>query len=488
MKTLKFKCTLLTDVILNQKSTSEGANQTLDFIPGNVFLGIAAGKLYAGLESSEARRLFHSSEVRFGDAHPAIGNNRTLHVPASLYSPKLQRGSVYYVHHRIPDSSAEALRKMQLKQERKGYIDFSQREEAVKVSVLTNFAIKSAYDRVQRKSKDEQLYGFQSMAKGLSFYFKVEIDDTLDGTYADQIRAALEGVKCIGHSRSSQYGQAEIISCDYNEQPTFPSGTTDELVIYADSRIILLDGDGYPTVEMDKESFLSQLGLMPSEGNICWDKCQVGLFKYTPYNHKRRSFDSERYGFEKGSVWVVKLAKPVAYNQLNGWIGAYRNEGFGRVLYNPAFLEADKEGKTAYAIVEDKEMSQHSSINGLVFKQTPDSMLLGYLERCRQDSLEMSLVYEEVNRWVEQYKFLFRGKTFAAQWGNIRRIAEYGEEAELQRLLFDEKTGYLRHGVAKEKWEDKYRFLQVFLKEKKRPALALVNLCDVMQKLASSSE
>ena len=58
MKTLKFKCTLLTDVILNQKSTSEGANQTLDFIPGNVFLGIAAGKLYAGLEPSEARRLF----------------------------------------------------------------------------------------------------------------------------------------------------------------------------------------------------------------------------------------------------------------------------------------------------------------------------------------------------------------------------------------------------------------------------------------------
>lgn len=46
MTTLQFKCTLLSDVILNQKAATEGPNQTLDFIPGSNFLGIVASKLY----------------------------------------------------------------------------------------------------------------------------------------------------------------------------------------------------------------------------------------------------------------------------------------------------------------------------------------------------------------------------------------------------------------------------------------------------------
>ena len=41
MKTIHFKCTLLSDVILNQKSATEGDNNTLDFIPGVVMLNSA---------------------------------------------------------------------------------------------------------------------------------------------------------------------------------------------------------------------------------------------------------------------------------------------------------------------------------------------------------------------------------------------------------------------------------------------------------------
>ena len=44
MSILKFKCTLLSDVILNQKAATEGPNQTLDFIPGSCFLGIVASQ------------------------------------------------------------------------------------------------------------------------------------------------------------------------------------------------------------------------------------------------------------------------------------------------------------------------------------------------------------------------------------------------------------------------------------------------------------
>ena len=39
---IKFECKLLSDVILNQSAATDGNNSTLDFIPGNSFLGIVA--------------------------------------------------------------------------------------------------------------------------------------------------------------------------------------------------------------------------------------------------------------------------------------------------------------------------------------------------------------------------------------------------------------------------------------------------------------
>ena len=42
MKTLYFKCTLLTDVIITQSAATDGHQSTLDYIPGSNFLGICA--------------------------------------------------------------------------------------------------------------------------------------------------------------------------------------------------------------------------------------------------------------------------------------------------------------------------------------------------------------------------------------------------------------------------------------------------------------
>ena len=147
MKVLKFKCELLSDVILNQKFATEGPNQTLDFIPGNNFLGIVAGKLYG---AADTWTIFHSGRVRFGDAHPAHNNHRTVRIPASFYIPKLQQKDrdekkEYYIHHLTPDLQSEELLKKQLKQCRSGFYDFMEKK-SVQVKVHTDFGIKSAYD------------------------------------------------------------------------------------------------------------------------------------------------------------------------------------------------------------------------------------------------------------------------------------------------------------------------------------------------------
>lgn len=88
METLKLKCTLLSDVVLRDTPTTESKAQTLTFIPGNNFLGVAARSLY-DKEDGRTHLLFHSGSVRFGDAHPGIDDIRGVKGPAALFYPKL---------------------------------------------------------------------------------------------------------------------------------------------------------------------------------------------------------------------------------------------------------------------------------------------------------------------------------------------------------------------------------------------------------------
>lgn len=479
MKQLKFKCELLSDVILNQKAATEGPNRTLDFIPGSNFLGIVAGKLYKELNSGIARRMFHSDEVRFGDAHPAHGENRTLRIPAALFYPKLDKEDerVHRVHHKIANPDSDELRKAQLKKERTGFVDFlsvtPKGGKAVRKKVTTNFSIKSAYDRTLRRSKDKQMFGYQSMDKGLTLYFQVEIENSMR-EYNEKLIDALCGIRRIGRSRSAQYGLVGISLFDYKEVRTMP-GKSKEVVIYADSRLIFLDDAGMPVLQPTIKQLLGE----ERNGRICWEKSQIGTFKYAPYNHSRNCFDADRYGLEKGSVIVLLLNEPVDVATLCNHIGSYQNEGFGKVIFNPAFLEADMEGKTKYKIIAEPS----DEINVVVDKVNPETELTKYISKCIQAEKENTPIYKMVNKWVEGAFRNFKGETFASQWGTIRSIAMKSNNCdELKNKLFEKDKGYLVHGVAKEKWAGYLKALNDFIEENRNNApMAVVNLASQMQ-------
>lgn len=466
MKVLKFKCELLSDVILNQKFSTEGPNQTLDFIPGNNFLGIVAGKLYG---SANTWTIFHSGKVRFGDAHPANGKNRTLRVPASFYIPKLQQkekdeNKECYVHHLIPNLQSGDLLKKQLKQCRTGFYDFTN-QNAVQVKVNTDFAIKSAYDKEKRRSKDEQMFGYQCISKGMTYFFSIEIDnDDLE----DEVTSALTGIQRIGRSRSAQYGLVNISRTDF-EEPVSSIEETTELIIYADGRLIFLDEYGMPTYRPTADL----LGL--KGGEICWEKSQIRTFHYSPYNYKRKCFDTDRCGIEKGSVLVVKWNGNL--ETLPTYIGQYKNEGFGKVIYNPVFLKATKEGLAEYKPCSPIEKEYAEEI---VECQSP---LLNYLTRKKAVNEIVLDSYNKVNEWIGDNAKLFKDKAFASQWGNIRNIAMKGNS---RKEIYRDIMAYLSHGVAEEKWKERRRknVLESFIKtlSDDEAQIVLVNLAAEMAK------
>ena len=124
----RFRCRLLSDVILQGQSTVGQLQRSIDFIPGNTFLGIMARK-YDSYSMEQQMDLFHNGTVRYGDAHPIGrgGSIRSLRIPASLYYPKLKgmEGGLYihHIYNRSMDKEDDG-RPQQLKQCRNGFYVF----------------------------------------------------------------------------------------------------------------------------------------------------------------------------------------------------------------------------------------------------------------------------------------------------------------------------------------------------------------------------
>lgn len=477
MTRMKYKCTLMSDVILSRTSSTQGHQECLDFIPGNNFLGIVAGKIYDNLSEDEALEIFHSGKVRFGDAHPSVQDKkRGLKVPSSMYYPKLKKASEEcYIQHAVDHDSSE-IKEKQLKQCRNGFYCFNAdrgKHTGTLVKTKINFAIKSAYDSDKRRSEDEQLFVYESMSKGLVMYFEVEAD--IDNVLCEKIDKALCGMQHIGRSRTAQYGLVKIEKCDYDEVES-SSALTDidgkhYATVYADGRLIFLDENGESTYRPTAEA----LGF-DKNAKIDWSKSQVRTFHYAPWNGKRHTYDTDRCGIEKGSVFVVECDESPAQSK---YVGSYKNEGFGRVIYNPDFLQAQADGKALYTLDEESNAGNATKEDNAEV----DSTLLNFLKNKRDSVAADKQAYEAVNGFIDRNNSRFKGERFASQWGSIRSLAMVTEDSD---KLIKSIENYITHGVAEAKWGECHRKdeLLKFMKENKDKGLQeiMINLASEMAK------
>lgn len=440
MKTLQFKCTLLSDVVLSVSSASEGAHESLGFIPGGCFLGIVASALYKS-EDTHTYELFHDGSVRFGDAHLLYDGIRSLSAPACMFYPKVQTPAKQcYVYHEITDFGA--LKEQQLKQCREGFYAF-RGTIAVELKCEKNYMLKSAYDKVLRRSRDEEMFGYESICKGQEFAFEVEIDnDNLES----EIVSALCGIKYIGRSRSAQYGRVKIEECLFYNPSSRPSRNR-SVNVYADGRLIFYNEDGMPNLRPTAQDLGFGVGAY-----IDYSKSQLRTFRYSPRNYKRNAFDSERCGFEKGSVFVVEGAPSLPSAS---YVGVYQNEGFGKIVCNPEFLaRIGNNGRSMLEFEQKKERSREL-LAGNPTIQTP---LIKRLVALKEASCNDTEVYEKVNGFVQEKAGFFVGDSFASQWGTIRGIAMSCKPDK----LYDAIEDYLGHGIAADKWDEGNRRTELF--------------------------
>lgn len=502
MKTLNFKCTLLSDVMLSTSAATQGEQTSLDFIPGNNFLGIVAVN-YNSMTKEEQMEIFHSGKVRFGDGHPADkeAKTRSLHIPAALFYPKGKNAcDECYVSQSY--SREEDIRRngkaMQLKQCRNGYFIF-QNNEGISVPVAKSFALKSAYDRELRRAKDNMMYSYESLDQGQIFLFEVEIDND---SLAEKIARALIGIHHIGRSRTAQYGLVKIDEATFNDVSSSlkPIDTTNgqRIAVYADSRLIFLDDAGQPTLQPSAR-------LLGLDGEIDWTLSQVRTFQYAPWNGKRQTRDADRCGIEKGSVFFVECnSVPPA----SKYVGSYNNEGFGKVIYNPDFLRSKGDNGKAACHLHNAEESKNTTTQETL-GGTP---LLDYIAASKKNFETECDIMAKVNDFVYEYRRLFSG-ILASQWGSIRKIAmSHPTKQGIINELFDKteirhhypspndneecdkpvNVGYLEHGVTAKEWQKKNRkeILKSFIDSIDDVGYvqqAVVNLASEMGKISTNN-
>jgi hypothetical protein len=182
-------------------------------------------------------------------------------------------------------------------------------------------------------------------------------------------------------------------------------------------------------------------------------------------------------------VFVVKASVSPDKSQ---YVGSYQNEGFGKVIYNPAFLKAEADGVARYRLQEPSRKGDDGKEN----KVSSNSALFNYLmQQQKRENLEVA-VYEMVNKWVKDnsLKFTKNKDLFASQWGGVRSIAMKNNTKEtLVDKLYKNEKSYLTHGVAADKWNENGR-LKVFKEfvEKltdENAQIAIINLAAEMAKV-----
>lgn len=458
MKQKFFNLTLLSDIVLQKSSNTQGKNESRDFIGGSVILGIVA-KHYN--EFSNPFAIFHSGAVRFGEAKPLINSKISYKIPLCFFSPKEAKDLREVYNALFCDFATKHLQNLQPRQIHSGYIneDLQKAELHYRYTQKVNLQAKS--------TKDNQMFGYEAICKSAVFGFVVEFDECVSNDDIEKITQILCGTHFIGKSKNVEYGEVLIessedftpIKHDLNLNAQDFSQDFSEVALYVASSLALFDST-MPTFIPNAKN----LGL--DSAQILWDKTHIKTKIHTPYNQKRKAKDSARLIIEQGSVITLHNLSQSDKDKLkNGRIlcGGFLSEGYGEILVNPSFLMQGKDNKP-FALNQSKIDTFTPQTN-----DSTDSNLIAYVKDLRDLQMREVDSANAIDDFIITHKAKF-SKVTNAQWGAIRAFAQIADD----KALKDRIICYINEERLQDKWEEGKEILEQFINAHDRDSIALL--------------
>lgn len=272
----------------------------------------------------------------------------------------------------------------------------------------------------------------------MKWRFSVKFEPSVSEGDISRAKETLERSTRLGKSKSAEYGAVEIkfIGKNTDKIQTFtpPEKYT---FVYAKSRLALTDENGNPSY--DVKYILPNL----SANNVDYEKTQIRISNFTPYNGARSTKDYERACINKGSVIALKNLSAEQIAALKNGVGAYLSEGFGEVLINPWFLDG---GDAKDNPIEFQKEAQIERSTGKIPTQSDLAKFLKQKQTTKDQTLEIA---EEVAKFIGDHKNKFN-KISNSQWGAIRALYK----TKTDQNICQEVDDFISKGVMAERWSD----------------------------------
>lgn len=457
-QTIHLQLTLTEPLVLSQSNATEGAHQSLDYIPGATILGAIAAKHYRQFkEQGKDYDLFHSGKVRFHNAYPLVSGQPSYPMPLSLHYDKLgdKKAPINYLKKTFAEPEnqphQDITQVIQGKQHRKGYIATTDNHQAwCFFEPEKTLQMRTAINPKQGKAQEGQLYGYQLLKAGTQYLAQISCDDA---ELTQQLKQLLENQKTllIGRSRSAQYGKVQLTVLAAKprqaHKPIIDIKGEEYLALWLASDMAIYNQYGQPTLAPS----LQDMGL-ETTGEFVSAKSFVRTRQYAPYNGFRKTYDLERQVLTQGSILTYKLNGELTdadLQILQQGIGAYTVNGLGQVVLDDSFklLQLDD-----IRLQEFKVQSQKQTL------QKPNTPLMAYLEEQAQQR-EVDAKYAEaidgllndlqkLYQSARNYNGLMPGQAFGpgkTQWGALRSYATHAKnKQDLQVKLFEGQDAFIK--------------------------------------------
>lgn len=361
-------------------------HETLHYIPGTMLLG-AIAKVYKnehnlqGLadEDPTFKDLFLSGKVQWGYALPSTKDGKTS-IPQPLCFQKLKghgglakencedEAFVYNTLFIKDFSELEKLYQTEFKDEylqggeslpkpkKMGEGFITNTKEPHKIDVNESYTMHVALDQT-RKAVDAQLYGYSSINEGTKFVSEIYVDDSLEATLVQLLSKLKERLLYVGTSKSAGYGcirvesvsKAETVKtqvCGYHKQNhRFTALLTSDYVPKRAWESV------QESLEREMSEALDGKVELDLEKTFGLDSINTGF--YGVWKLPRTAIQS----LKLGSVLSFKVNFDYDENKLPVSIGAYKQEGLGRLLYDPiALVNTEGDGQPSmFVYVQNHE-------------------------------------------------------------------------------------------------------------------------------------
>ncbi len=452
MQKQRFTVKLLKDVIISQRAAMIGGHNSLDYIPGASLLGASAARLYAELSEQEAYTVFHSGQVRFGNALPLSDTNRLCYpMPNCWHQPKSGQSAFQTTRTEVDVKQLQP--KKLLNYQFKKYPEHIQPQPLHSGYIALDgrvthpahhIRMKAAINPKTGRALESQLFGYTSIPQGMRFGLVLEADAQVPEKLFKQVIKSLDRTLQLGRSRSAEYGNVMVTkNADWTEDNQMPLAEAKiaDITLWLLSDLALLDEWGQPTLLPSPQHF----GL--PEGQLVIEKTFIRSRRYAPFNSHYRRRELERTVLSMGSVLHLALNEPTAIlpiiQKLQAGVGLYRQAGLGQVWVNPPLLLTPQPSLES-ALVVDK----------VTAPKPPNTLLAKWIMAHVEQSSQAQIIEETVDQWISTLRLLYRSAQLLTsapqgvlvgpsptQWGRVLELAKTPNltAANIRAMLFTDE-------------------------------------------------